>query len=1085
MPLNPRLQFESPDWTLLTAPRIEGQYFERKVTTDREKLAEAISAFANSNPEGGLIVNGIADDGTIKGLDYLGEARIQELLKCVELTTHRVESKIVPVRNQSGQEVQLLFIYVPFSERRVVETHKGKAFKRVGYSTIELRDEEKRELEYTKGQIQFEDEPACPLIWEELDSEVLRELLPAVREKNHLEPDTEDLQILLNRHLAILREGIPWLTNAGLLLLYRDSRRLIPGAYVRFLRYTGLEERFGGEQNLVKDEFFSGPIPRVFHRLRDFVKAQLREFSFRGSDGLFVTEPEYPEEVWEEAIINALAHRSYSFRNVGIHIRMFDDRFEVVSPGDYPLGVNPEYFISNPISSPRNPHLMNAMLYLGLVKMIHEGTRRMALAMSRAGLPTPEFSPPGRPNVAVVLRNDIDRQSATRGLARTTGFANLFALRLTAPPPVGPVPEEGLEPPDVREIKAALVGSLTQNGLSVDSFLQRRFVDFRREHIIPILRERKSKLVSLYPGAEFRVFQFGLNSFLCLDPVVEVRNRATVDRLAKLIPGLAKRRLENGFVRTADEWKPCKILAVQADGVLIELWGERGHQEIFPPEKVLPNIPSYWMAEALQSEGVRFDLFKEVKRLSLSDKQGEARHRADQTRRLAVELKNRVFPLQIRNYEITLSQDPEPLEQPSFELHDDLVDPNPVFNKEGHSRRTVLEGLTELGSYAKPGEEIPLAVLCTQDVARRMEDSIEAIRRGSMRYRGLERTFRVSLGQPQFILADRCEQYATRLQEFEARSRGKARPFFLVYAPERAYSRADYEAPYYRVKHFLLEHGYPSQMMDEDTIADPKMKELNLALDIFAKSGYVPWVLAEGLPGADLFIGLSFSSIRTAQRIHRVVGYVNVFDRYGRWQYYRSGTTPIDFERRTEQFRELVRQVTSEYQAHGNLQRLHIHHGTKLRREDRQEIAAGVLDVAPEAEVSFVRINDHTLLRLYDARSDGDGSLKRGAYVISSGNQFYISTTGYNEIGQKALGTPQALEVTVHRVNSRGHLDLRSYAQHVLSLTKLNWGSSRTFCRDPITLKFASDIAYLMNVFLAAFGGFRLHPDLERTAWFL
>jgi Piwi domain len=354
-----------------------------------------------------------------------------------------------------------------------------------------------------------------------------------------------------------------------------------------------------------------------------------------------------------------------------------------------------------------------------------------------------------------------------------------------------------------------------------------------------------------------------------------------------------------------------------------------------------------------------------------------------------------------------------------------------------------------------------------------------------MRYRGLERTFGVSFGQPVFLLADRCEEYIARLREFTARSQGKSRPFFLVYAPERSYSRADYEGPYYQVKHFLLEHGYPSQMVDEDTIADPKMKELNLALDIFAKSGYVPWVLAEGLPSADLFIGLSCSSVRIAGRVHRIVAYVNVFDRYGRWQYYRSGTAPINFEHRTEQFRALVRQVVSDYHAHSNLQPLHIHHGAQLKRRDREEIAAGILEVVPEAEISFVRINQHTLVRWYDSRADGDGSLKRAMYVATSPNQFYISTTGFNDLGQKALGTPRALEVTVHTMNFRGDLDLRQYAQHILSLTKLNWASSRTFCRDPITLKFASDIAYLMNVFLAPFGGLRLHPDLERTAWFL
>ena len=93
MPFNPRQQFDAPDWQLLTAPKVEGQWYERKVTSDPEKLVQTISAFAISNPEGGLIVNGIADDGTIRGLDHLGEPKIQELLKCTILITHMVESK--------------------------------------------------------------------------------------------------------------------------------------------------------------------------------------------------------------------------------------------------------------------------------------------------------------------------------------------------------------------------------------------------------------------------------------------------------------------------------------------------------------------------------------------------------------------------------------------------------------------------------------------------------------------------------------------------------------------------------------------------------------------------------------------------------------------------------------------------------------------------------------------------------------------------------------------------------------------------------------------------------------------------------
>ncbi len=88
-------------------------------------------------------------------------------------------------------------------------------------------------------------------------------------------------------------------------------------------------------------------------------------------------------------------------------------------------------------------------------------------------------------------------------------------------------------------------------------------------------------------------------------------------------------------------------------------------------------------------------------------------------------------------------------------------------------------------------------------------------------------------------------------------------------------------------------------------------------------------------------------------------------------------------------------------------------------------------------------------------------------------------------MGQQGIGTPKPLDVTINRVHSKGKLDLRVYAQHILSLTRLNWASTKDFCREPITLKFAGEIAYLMNVFLVGSGEFKLHPRLERTPWFL
>ena len=57
----------------------------------------------------------------------------------------------------------------------------------------------------------------------------------------------------------------------------------------------------------------------------EFVRSQIREHSFLGKDGLFVTIPELPEICWTELIVNAIAHRDYNITGTDIQIKMFDD----------------------------------------------------------------------------------------------------------------------------------------------------------------------------------------------------------------------------------------------------------------------------------------------------------------------------------------------------------------------------------------------------------------------------------------------------------------------------------------------------------------------------------------------------------------------------------------------------------------------------------------------------------------------------------------------------------------------------------------------------------------------------------------
>jgi argonaute-like protein implicated in RNA metabolism and viral defense len=283
-----------------------------------------------------------------------------------------------------------------------------------------------------------------------------------------------------------------------------------------------------------------------------------------------------------------------------------------------------------------------------------------------------------------------------------------------------------------------------------------------------------------------------------------------------------------------------------------------------------------------------------------------------------------------------------------------------------------------------------------------------------------------------------------------------------------------------------LEAGFASQMIKEETLENPHWKDLNFALDLFAKAGFVPWVLSEGIPTADLFIGLSSSTITHSDQRWRVVGYANVFDEYGRWLFYQGANEAVSYEQRNSMFRELLARITREYQQKKRRpQRIHIHHRAKISKVDRDEISAGVLEEAADAEISFVHVNEHNAYRLFDMSARGDGAAPRGTWASLTANRFVIATTGPSPIKQPYVGTPRPLEVAVHRVSANSRLDLGVYAQQVLSLTRLNWASTKSFCHAPITIKFANDIAYLMNVFLATGHEFRLHELLKGRPWFL
>jgi ATP-dependent DNA helicase RecG len=191
------------------------------------------------------------------------------------------------------------------------------------------------------------------------------------------------------------------------LLFANDPRDVIAGARIRVIRYEGTHEQFGAEMNSVFSTYVDGSISKLLFEAKPIIASQLRSFQRYSATGRIMLQQEYPEEAWFEAVVNAVAHRSYNLKTQNIFVKIFDDRFVVESPGGFvpPTSAATVYDAHNP----RNPYLMEAMMHLELTFCGFEGTRRMRRAMQSASLPDPRFRQieAHSHQVHVILENDI------------------------------------------------------------------------------------------------------------------------------------------------------------------------------------------------------------------------------------------------------------------------------------------------------------------------------------------------------------------------------------------------------------------------------------------------------------------------------------------------------------------------------------------------------------------------------------------------------------------------------------------------------------------------------------------------------
>jgi len=166
-----------------------------------------------------------------------------------------------------------------------------------------------------------------------------------------------DLAVRLPRlGLAVPVDGALQPLLAALLLFADEPGALLAGqgmrADIRVFHYKGKAVLRGEVPNLLlPPKTITGPAVEQIAKAQAYVLERLAVgLTMEGSG--FKTRYRFPERVIKEAITNAVVHRDYRL-NRDIHIRIFDDRVEVESPGRLPGNLTPAT-IEKARSMPRN-----------------------------------------------------------------------------------------------------------------------------------------------------------------------------------------------------------------------------------------------------------------------------------------------------------------------------------------------------------------------------------------------------------------------------------------------------------------------------------------------------------------------------------------------------------------------------------------------------------------------------------------------------------------------------------------------------------------------------------------------------------
>jgi ATP-dependent DNA helicase RecG len=326
----------------------ESHYIDLKaVETEPAGISEAVSAF--SNTAGGELFIGIDEK-------IIGDKKIRKWrgFKDIEAANDRIATveRMSPLGNHyraeflfcKEEEGALLHLTI-FKSKDILKASNSTAYVRRGAQKQAVRSEEAlRRLQLDKGIVSFEDETF------NIDLGTITNSKTVIDFMLQVVPSGEPDEWLRKQNL--ITEGKP--TAAGILLFSDEPQTALPKrSAIKIYQYKTKADE-GSRDTLAFDPVtiegcVYDQIKEAVQKTKEVVE-KMKRLGEEGLEGLT-----YPDETLHEIITNAILHRDYSVA-ADIHVRVYDNRIEIESPGRLPGHITIENILTE--QSARNPKMV-------------------------------------------------------------------------------------------------------------------------------------------------------------------------------------------------------------------------------------------------------------------------------------------------------------------------------------------------------------------------------------------------------------------------------------------------------------------------------------------------------------------------------------------------------------------------------------------------------------------------------------------------------------------------------------------------------------------------------------------------------